>query len=265
MDQFGSGVPVAFLLHKYQDAGILRGFLDNLAIMASQSARPSSFPGPCPRITGVSLHQAAPSSGAASATTPSLIQCCPAYCVVDLSVTEKCALEAAAWYEGWQGDGHPAAEFPLRLVWCNWHLGQAWKREAVARVHNPKVRARLITALGELQTNSIQVCAGATLRCHTIEQCHTTVPHYCAHDLPTPQDARLVDPILDGFVTMWTNETPEFIAYFNKNYVEAFNSDLWIRKVYLARYPPALWHRIPTGTQHGESAFSHIKGIDFKL
>ena len=52
-----------------------------------------------------------------------------------------------------------------------------------------------------------------------------------------------------------------FADYWEDKYASCY--DRWLRVCYLARLPPELHHRIPSGTQHGESSFGHIKRDDF--
>ena len=50
------------------------------------------------------------------------------------------------------------------------------------------------------------------------------------------------------------------MTYWERDY--ATTSDRWLRIEYLKDYPRELWHRIPTGTQGGESNFGRIKDDD---
>jgi hypothetical protein len=74
------------------------------------------------------------------------------------------------------------------------------------------------------------------------------------------QDAAASHKLLDDFCTVWRPQSPAFIAYFDKMYVD--KADLWMRSLYLSRFPEALHALIPTGTQGAESQFGHFKSIE---
>ena len=73
----------------------------------------------------------------------------------------------------------------------------------------------------------------------------------------------MAEAVIAGFIKELRSipAAKDFAAYWEANYAGCY--DKWLRVVYLARLPEALWHRIPTGTQHGESGFGKIKQYDF--
>lgn len=72
----------------------------------------------------------------------------------------------------------------------------------------------------------------------------------------------MVRPLLEAFTKTLKESCLKFGAYFEDNYTADHVFKRWLRPVYLARYPPELHRRVPTGTQHGESNIGHIKTID---
>jgi hypothetical protein len=66
--------------------------------------------------------------------------------------------------------------------------------------------------------------------------------------------------LLDDFCALWRPQCPAFIAYFDRMYVD--KAGLWMRSLYLSRFPEALHALIPTGTQGAESQFGHLKSIE---
>jgi hypothetical protein len=74
------------------------------------------------------------------------------------------------------------------------------------------------------------------------------------------QDAAASHRLLDDFCTVWRPQSPAFIEYFDRMYVD--KADLWMRSRYLCRFPEELHAFIPTGTQGAESGFGHMKRIE---
>lgn len=84
---------------------------------------------------------------------------CPAYIICDACPKEAAAAEECVWAQGYQGHGLPFAEFVMWLVWCSWHLDQAWKRKLDEAGMCPDVPLRSIirTQLATFRNETIVV------------------------------------------------------------------------------------------------------------
>jgi hypothetical protein len=175
MNQFGSFLPVAFMLHKYECAFAFKSFLDNYALFVTNSPRHQGWPGPIPEAVapsphGAGWHAAAAAwragnsplpptnvAGPAEAPVGDVVACCPAILVADCSVVEAQAARECMWARGFQGVGLAIAVYVMALIWCSWHLDQAWKRKAEELEKNAEVRAALRAALKELRNVNCSV------------------------------------------------------------------------------------------------------------
>jgi hypothetical protein len=171
INQYGTGIPVAFFFHKYGDAPIIRGFFDNLAVLATNSPRAASWPAPPPPKTGdwapaelarCVAARAAAKPGAPSIAEGPVVACCPAYMIIDCDKAETRAAEDCMWAGGYQGYGLPLAEFRMFVVWCSWHLLMAWHRKVDKYVaQNASVAKSLRAALSMLLHDSVEVSPSA--------------------------------------------------------------------------------------------------------
>ena len=99
IDEFGHGVPAAWLLHKYEDAEVIRSALDALAL----------------NVSGV--EQSNPDHARLA-----LAAFCPKYFVIDASKAETNAVETSIW--GKAGDSR--GDVPqTKVVYCLWHAKRA--------------------------------------------------------------------------------------------------------------------------------------------
>ena len=190
MNQFGSFLPVAFMMHKYECAAAFKSFLDNYALFVTNSPRHKGWPGRIPDALAQSPHGAgwqaaalawradnspqphANVAGPAEAPLGDVTACCPGVLVADCSAVEAQAVRESMWGRGFQGAGLGIAMYLMALIWCSWHLDQAWKRKAEELEKNVEVRAALRSALKELRNVNCPV-RGSPL---VLQRCNTREP-----------------------------------------------------------------------------------------
>jgi len=267
--QFGTTIPVFFVLHKYKHRSVLDNVFDSLAVLASNSPRHADWPlrrnpadAPPPPLPS-SPHGPAWDAAAAAwqkGNSPArrppvpqegpVIPFCFAYLKIDCCPVETAAGEASPWARGWQGEGLSPAEFAMWVSWCSWHLDRAWTRKSNELVANVSVRKRLMNSLTELRNKLIEVRLEAVL--------HSPLTGV------SPQDASAAQFIIRGFVEEWqkVDGVAAFLDYWVDNYAGRRNTRRWLRPVYLARFPVDRHKLIPTGTQGAEGVNSSIKMVD---
>ena len=151
-NDFGATVPVAFFIHTYQDAYIIESFLNNLAIFATNSPRPITWP------SSPAAQRTAPVPDFLPVVQPTepVVPCCPAFMVIDVSATETCAAERTLWGNGFQGHGLPRARFHMRVIWCIWHLLMAWYRNIDEKAPQ-SVKSTLRKAVTHMMKDAVAV------------------------------------------------------------------------------------------------------------
>ena len=266
---FGTTIPVFFVLHKYKHKSVLTDVMYNLGVFASNSARHADWPlrrnpadAPPPPLPP-SPHGPAWAAAAAAWQTGNsparrlpvpqkdpVIPFCPAYLKIDCCAIETAAGESCPWSKGWQGDGLSPAEFAMWVSWCSWHLDRAWTRQSIKLVANVSVRTRLMNSLTDLRNKLVEVLLEVLQSVQPLTVC--------------PQDASSAQFIIRGFVEEWrkVDGVNVFLDYWVDNYDGADNVRRWLRPVYLARFPEDRHKLIPTGTQGGEGMNSSIKMVD---
>ena len=118
--EHGSGVPVAWIIHKYEDAFVLTPALDALADM----------------MGGV-------------------LNFCPKYFLIDASAKETRAIKDSKWGKGVRApakDGKPAfwRVVGAVIMYCIWHVKRAWKKALKKGVTCPTHRAAIWAELTSL-------------------------------------------------------------------------------------------------------------------
>ena len=125
MNEFGKGVPCAWLLHKYNKRAIIEGWLNNLAVYMSNSPRHKSWPAPPPvrlstdtgnheqNVANAKANAAAaaefeampsPAPRAIPRSSTTVRAFAPAVIHIDVSMkVETPAIEYSLWGGGYQG------------------------------------------------------------------------------------------------------------------------------------------------------------------
>jgi hypothetical protein len=166
-NEYGATVPVAFFIHKYQDAYIIESFLNNLAIFATNSPRPVTWPSSPAAQRTVPVPHFPP----VRQPTEPVVPCCPAFMHIDVSKAETCASERSWWGAGWQGHGLPRARFHMRVVWCIWHLLMAWYRNIDEKAPQ-SVKSTLRKAVNHMMKDVVVV-----RRPHLLQHATTLLQH----------------------------------------------------------------------------------------
>jgi len=130
-----ASIPVAWLVHKYNKAEILKHWLNNLGFAITDSPRHSAWPGPMP-------------AGETFAATPfpGVTPFCPSHIIIDVSRVETNAILESLWGAGWSGVGQRRSK-PVKIGYCLWHLTMAWSRNIATHVkkgtHAQEIKAAL--------------------------------------------------------------------------------------------------------------------------
>ena len=133
MNEHGTGVPVAWLLSKYNDAKTMRDFLDHLALSAGHELVVGEVYTP--------HHEDTPMGGCLQAVHfDALERFCPSHVIIDVAAGEVAAIEACMWGVGngkdaktgkdlggayVNGKGFKAMPKAI-IIYCKWHLVVAW-------------------------------------------------------------------------------------------------------------------------------------------
>jgi len=94
----GTGIPVAWVIHKYEDAFVIRAALDALAKKVGGSDDLSE----CVR------------------------RFCPSYILIDACAKETKAVKECAWGRGLYTTAGAVIVPPARIMYCLWHVQRAW-------------------------------------------------------------------------------------------------------------------------------------------
>lgn len=182
IDENGYSMPIAYLLHEFQDAAVVTAFLDGLAhhilesdlpdYMETAPAHPVVTPPGSPAPGAPSTAAPSPGSGG-----PPRRQCLPSKIVIDTSSMEKSAVEASLWGQGWVGDVDGVPKFRWRehttIAFCFWHLVMAWVRKANEVCPEPRFRKAMVASLRK-------IAKGAK------KEARQGGVHRCAHHLTLP-------------------------------------------------------------------------------
>lgn len=149
----GQGIPVAWLLHKYNKGVTLCDFLNNLAVFASNSPRHAAWPAAKPH--GRDTRSAAPSPATGAAAPPPPQAFLPSHVVIDVCATETGAIADCLWGGGYQGYGLPLGA-PVKVGYCLWHLSMAWSKNLAAHVKSDTLRETMKAALKVLRETPVR-------------------------------------------------------------------------------------------------------------
>ena len=258
MNEGGFGVPVAWLIHKYNHAEILRDFLDALAVQA----------GCAPDAAPVPYTERAPTpAGASVSTNPTSVAAlrrfCPSHLIIDVAGVEIAAINASVWGRGMPvfavvngrhvHDAEASIE-PAKIIYCDWHLKCAWG-EAIKR--HVRRGDGVGASVGERIMAGLKAIVG-----HQVRPCSTSVEQQgLLHSLTcdATQDAADAPRLIDEFCDAWRPTEPVFVAYFEKEYKPVYKR--WVRACYLVGHEEDAF-RIPRTTSHNEAYHSYLKKID---
>jgi hypothetical protein len=176
----GHGVPVAWLIHKYNDSGIIRDFFDALAMEAGREGLPVPFPLRDETPAGRNIHLF---SGCCAA----LRRFCPSHIIIDVAGTEIAAVNESMWGRGVEAYAYVANRGhvrnttawvdPAKIVYCDWHLKCAWGASLRSYVKFGGVREDIMNGLKTLVALTVSLAPLLGL-CSTDGLCstHTHTP-----------------------------------------------------------------------------------------
>ena len=170
----GHGVPVAWLIHKYNDNTIIRDFFDALAMETGREGLPVPFPLRANTPAGRNIHLF---SGCCAA----LSRFCPSHIIIDVAGTEIAAVNESMWGRGVQTyayvDGRhvrdaTASVEAAKIVYCDWHLKCAWGATLRSYVKDSVVREDIMNGLKTLVALTVRLAPLLGL-CSTVGLCST--------------------------------------------------------------------------------------------
>lgn len=146
--QTGRGIPVAWIIHKYEDAFVIRAALDNLAKKA----------------------------GGSDDLSECIRNFCPSYMLIDACAKETKAITECAWGKGLYDAGAKEWIVPAaKVMYCLWHVQRQWLKHSKS-VSNATLRGAMWAEL----KNMLHVKAGScSTHCGTLLQ-HPDPPSRCA-------------------------------------------------------------------------------------
>lgn len=154
----GYGVPVAWLIHKYSDHGIIRDFFDALAMEVGHEGPPVPYPQRERTPAGGTIH-------AFRACCAALTRFCPSHIIIDVAGTEIAAVNASMWGRGVQTYTHVHGVHvrdeakcvePAKIVYCDWHLKCAWGAKLRPLVKISGVRDDIMNGLKTLAALTVR-------------------------------------------------------------------------------------------------------------
>ena len=186
MNEAGTGVPVAWLLSKYNDAATMRDFLDHLGLSAGHEIVVGEVYMPS--------HEAIPKGGCLQkAHVNALKRFCPSHVIIDVAAGEIAAIEACMWGVG-NGKNPKTGEdlggvyvngigfTPIPqaiIIYCKWHLVVAWGEWMRKHVSDAKAREQIMSNLRALI--NYEVCVGALSKPQALSKPHCSTRSLAQH------------------------------------------------------------------------------------
>lgn len=298
----GSGIPVSYLLHKYEHTDVLRTWLNHLAVYVSNSPRHASWPAPMPeaflsRAAAPPARAAVPPASPAAnltkvvwdgvamgwrsppGTGPKVAAAYVRRVIDDAAVAAAPAIvpegPVIAFCPAYVGlDCCPKERAALER--CLWHFGYQGHGLSPAEFeawvywcswHLDQAWKRKLDEPGvcsDVEVRSTVRQQLKALRNESVQVRLWGLPRACAATLTRcgAQVPAMARAVVDGFVASVRESCPLFADYFEKWYASDDALKRWLRIVALERYPKDMHRRIPTGSQHGEGGFSTVKRVD---
>jgi len=118
--KYGTGIPVAWILHKYDDGAVFRNALNGLAKMM----------------------------GGSEDVATCLAAFCPKYIVIDACAKETNGIKECMWSAG---NAAVRGDVPaIKIMYCLWHVKRAWKKHMLKHCKNEAHRSAMMEELNAL-------------------------------------------------------------------------------------------------------------------